>query len=677
MATNDRVLIDGIIDDMVNSKIPSDRRDEAFEHFSFEQILKDTDPSDDEIKEGNVDGRNDGGIDGFFIIVNGSILSDLENFNWPKTGAELDVWIINCKHQDTFKQAPVDNLFASLSELFNFSISKCNLRLDYPEKILNYRENLQYAYRKLSPRLKRFSINVCYASRGDTSIIGESILSRSKQVEQIALSYFSKCISTFSFYGATELVELHRKKHLTTLELPFCKVLSSGERYILLANLSDYYDFVSDPESGKLRRYLFDSNVRDFMGLNNVNEDIKSTLEDEDSPDFWWLNNGVTILSTSASLIGNSILLQDIQIVNGLQTTESVYNYFLHGGKDSKKRSVLIKIIVSTEDVVRDAITKATNNQTNVELSSLHATDKIQRDIEDVLLRSNIYYDRRKNYYKNLGHLSSDIISPLYIASGFVSLILKSPFKGTTLRNKFMRSEEAYNTIFSFETPLNVWPQIATSLKKTDMFLEAKRPTGKKGNEFFLKKQRHITCFILVSKIFGKFDFSINELINLEQSKVSENEFQQVWSIIKSNTVQGRTRSDFIKLCTVAASEFGITGLDRIEREIGALNYGTDSPRMSKNPKLQDVVGMDFALKLNTLLPDQPWKPGLHKKVSKELKCTTGQYFAAVKMLIDEGIRHRQKDGVVYDNEGNIITFDSSRVNSETMELISVEMENE
>src|SRR5438445_11551941 len=104
MAKNDTLLIDGIIDERISLKLPSDKRDEAFEYFAFEQALKDYDFSTDEIISGSVDGRNDGGIDGFFIIINGHLLSDPESFNWPKSGAVLEVWLITCKHHDTFRQ---------------------------------------------------------------------------------------------------------------------------------------------------------------------------------------------------------------------------------------------------------------------------------------------------------------------------------------------------------------------------------------------------------------------------------------------------------------------------------------------------------------------------------------------------------------------------------------------
>jgi hypothetical protein len=68
----------------------------------------------------------------------------------------------------------------------------------------------------------------------------------------------------------------------------------------------------------------------------------------------------------------------------------------------------------------------------HVGLASLHATDKIQRDIEDVLLRDGLFYERRTNYYANQGPPASHIISPLYIASGYMTLVLKSPASGNT-----------------------------------------------------------------------------------------------------------------------------------------------------------------------------------------------------------------------------------------------------
>ena len=94
-------------------------------------------------------------------------------------------------------------------------------------------------------------------------------------------------------------------------------------------------------------------------------------------------------------------------------------------------------------------------------------------------------------------------------------------------------------------------------------------------------------------------------------------------------------------------------------------------PSKPKRSSKENIcVDLDFAMAVNELLPEQPWKPGVHFKVTRKLGCTNNEYFQAVQLLIEEGIRNKQVDGVVYDNEGNVIKFDSERVNSETLELI-------
>ncbi|WLI29699.1 AIPR family protein [Pseudomonas rhodesiae] len=672
MAKNDQVLLDGIIDDRMEIKLPSDRRDEVFEYLAFEQILKNYALSKDELEAGWVDGRNDGGIDGFYIFVNGNFLSEPESFVWPKSGSQLEVWIITCKHHDTFKQATLDNLVATISELLDLSVPSSELQGSYSDLILRSRENLKLAYKKLSSKLIEFSFNFAYASRGDTSSIGESILSRSQQVVSLTNGSFSSCAATFEFFGSSELVELYRKKPNYTLELEFNESLSRGEKYVLLTSLNDYYSFIKDGDS--LRRYLFDSNVRDFMGANRVNEDIKLTLESDEGPDFWSLNNGVTILTTSASIIGKSIRLDDIQIVNGLQTTESIFRYFQSGGIDKQNRSVLVKIIVSTEDYVRDEIIRATNNQTVVELASLHATDKIQRDIEEVLERSGLHYERRTNYYKNLGHPPALIITPLYLASGFVSLILKSPHMARSLKSRFMRSDDSYDMVFSQSAPINVWPKIAAILKFIDLNLEIFRPLGTSANERFLKNWRHIVSFIFTAKSLGTFDYSAKDLANFDIEKMTSSDVKEVWTFILNNYSPTdnahKKKSFYVEIARLASEEFGIPGFDRVEK-LTRLGTQTKSSKIATKKVQKPKVSLDFALKLNAYLPSQPWKPGIHREICKTLNCSRNDYFDAVAILINEGLRNVQKDGVVYDNDGNVISFDPERVDPSSLSLLA------
>jgi hypothetical protein len=674
MAKNDTIILDGILDERIILKLPSDKIDEAFEYFAIEQILKDSNLSKEDILLGNIDGRNDGGIDAFYILINGHLLVDPNSFYWPRTNAELEVHIITCKHHDTFKQAPLDNIIATLSEIFDLSIEKKDFKGSYNTELLKSRELLKTAYRKLASRISLFRINISYASRGDTSIIGDSIVSRGKQIETLTAQLFGACDTKMCYFGSTELVELNRKVPNFSIELPFVSVLGRGERYVLLSPIEAYYKFISD-DTGKLRRYLFDSNVRDFMGLNRVNEDIKFTLENVESPDFWWLNNGITILATSAQVIGNTIHIEDIQIVNGLQTSESIFNYFSSSKKDPNDRAVLVKVIVSKEPEIRDAIIRATNNQTNVDLSALHATDKIQRDIDDVLFRNGVYYERRFNFYTNQGVKQSLIITPLYLASGYLSLILRHIETASQLKSKFMRSPELYERIFSERIPLDVWPKIAKILKQTDSMLERLRPKDQSNTERFLKRWRHLISFLTISRLLGRFDYGVNDLIRLDLNRLSDNEINDSWIFIQPQGIKSTVKSKWLtkgfvlKVLNEASERYNISGIDVFSRRVQWPNsITTRNIEDVKNVQMLQVSS-EFVEKVNKLFPEQPWKPGVHLQVAKQLNCTQHEVYSAVAVLIKEGLRFRQKDGVLYDSKFNIISFDADRVDFDTLKL--------
>ena len=100
MAKNDLILIDSIIEERVSKKLPSEKKDEVFEFLAYEQVLKEYDLSADDIKSGSVDGRNDGGIDAIYILVNGHLISDVKNSLLPRTNANLEVYFFTCKHRD-------------------------------------------------------------------------------------------------------------------------------------------------------------------------------------------------------------------------------------------------------------------------------------------------------------------------------------------------------------------------------------------------------------------------------------------------------------------------------------------------------------------------------------------------------------------------------------------------
>lgn len=533
MAKNDIILIDNIIKERMEAVFPSSDKGEVFEFLASEQILKDFDLTKEEISQGNVDGKDDGGIDSIFIFINGNLLSDIQDFQWPKRYCKITIYVITSKHHDTFKQEVVNNEYATISEFFDFAKNNDELLSRYNEDLLSKRELIIEAYSKVASSLDSLQFNFYYCSRGDSEFVGENIIARTEQIKNKLSTFFSNCSSDYFFLGSSEILSIFRQKPEFEMALPFVGIISQKEECsIVLCKLSDYYLFISD-ENKKLKKYLFDSNVRDYMGLNRVNEDIMETLRRKDSKtDFWWLNNGITILSTSAINVGNSLKIQNVQIVNGLQTSQTIHRHFSETEDVGDDRSVVLKIITQTNPIIRDAIIRSTNNQTSIELTSLFATDKIQRDIEDIMKQQGLYYERRANYYSNQDIDPQLIFDMLYLASGYVSLILKAPERGANFKQKNFKDPQKYNLIYNSKDSLLIWPKLAIILRKTDSVL-SDIFRHRSGGVNMLKRARHLTSLITLSRIYNTYNFSAADIVSFDVNSYTKEKIVQSWELIE------------------------------------------------------------------------------------------------------------------------------------------------
>jgi hypothetical protein len=104
------------------------------------------------------------------------------------------------------------------------------------------------------------------------------------------------------------------------------------------------------------------ANVRDFLGQAEVNEAITATLHQLSDGDFWWFNNGITIVASAVDQKGKTLALSDPLLVNGLQTSNVIHSFITDLNVDeelkSKRRQqiVLVKLIVPPNERLRDDI---------------------------------------------------------------------------------------------------------------------------------------------------------------------------------------------------------------------------------------------------------------------------------------------------------------------------------
>lgn len=651
MAKNDLILLDGILDEY--SGDPSfENAGEAFEYFATEQILKDYAFSKDQLLSGSVDGRNDGGIDEFFVLVNGHLAESIPDDFWPKSNAELEVFIITCKHDSSFKQGPITTMIPSLIQLFDFSIATSALQESYNEKLLRKRDLLFSTYKRLASSLVKFDINIIYACRGNEEI-ESNIQAKAEQAQELCQDYFSDCTANFTFWGNSRLLSRYREKPNSSLDLIYEQCINQQGQYVVLANLKKYYDFIVD-SNGKLNKHLFDSNVRDFLGLNPVNTDIATSLHNIDGPNFWWLNNGITIIGSDAHIVGNSITVENVKIVNGLQTSESIYNFFHEFNPQNEQRSVLVKILISNDNDTCNSIIYATNNQTNVNVPALRANDKIQCDIEDILLSHGIHYERRTNYYQNLGASENSIISPLMVAAGYICLIYKNPYIATSLKQKFMRDNAKYEQVFSQDVDLNVWVTIATLLKKTDRFLSELKPNIGKNTTRFLKNYRQIVLFMTTSRLLGTFSYGESQLVKFNADLFTKDEVQKSLNDLKAvnEACFGNTKKlspGFYSLCFKYLSDkYGVQSIEAIKNFNKKLWPGA---KILATHKLSE----EMLQKVMSELPAQPWPSKIHQQVANTLGVREIVVSNAIAYLIYTNKLNAQIYGYIFDSDDNLI----------------------
>ena len=221
-------------------------------------------------------------------------------------------------------------------------------------------------------------------------------------------------------------------------------------------------------------KYFFDANIRDYQGNVEVNTAIRETLmQITPNEDFWWLNNGITITATNASFASKRLNIEDPQIVNGLQTSFEIFNYFNTNKVETENRNILIRIVKTTDEKNRLNVIKSTNSQTNIPPASLRATDPIHRDIEEYLYAKNYFYDRRKNYYKNQGKPSNRIISIPYLAQIVMGLLIQKPDYARARPSTLIKNNSDYEAIFTSKMPINLYFKSISIHKKVEEALKS------------------------------------------------------------------------------------------------------------------------------------------------------------------------------------------------------------
>ncbi|WP_281887421.1 AIPR family protein [Paenibacillus sp. YYML68] len=198
---------------------------------------------------------------------------------------------------------------------------------------------------------------------------------------------------------------------------------------------------------------LLEKNIRKHLGVhkNRVNSDIQQTLTSDKKPNFYFFNNGITMVCSQFNYNkfteeNRLIHVKDLQIINGGQTSKTILQTVTDNPDvDFSQCYVLVRLYElpgeEHEEMLAD-ITFATNSQNPVDLRDLRANERQQRQLETAVQLLGFTYKRKRENTITFG----DSIPSSVAAEAVFAVWNKQPHLAKYKRNELFG--KFYHDIF-------------------------------------------------------------------------------------------------------------------------------------------------------------------------------------------------------------------------------------
>lgn len=543
MSKNAQILLASLIEQEFQNNDNYSSISDYFEFFSASQILKNQGLSDDEVDNGIVGKGLDGGCDSIYLFLNNLLITPdvVEHISAPKDSI-LEMIIIQSKKTTSFGEDAVMKWKTISGNLLDLSKTTTDFMTRYNADVLEAFTMFRDTYTRLITNRVKLKFKFYYATLA--SELHPNVIRQAEELKDTIKGLFPNAVVEVTFVDSDALFDMYNAVIENRVNLKFADIpISPNQKnYIALVDLKSYFNFIVNDE-GDVKKSFFDSNVRDYQGKNNVNSSISETLHRADDNDFWWLNNGVTVLASEATLVNNRELqIVNPEIVNGLQTSMEIYNYFSENREalESEKRSILLRIIVPDNEESRDQIIFATNNQTNIPKATLRVTDPIHLQIEMYFKSRGLFYDRRKNYYKNQGRKPAEIVGVSFLAQCLITMFLKKPDYARARPSTLLNDEKTYNELYEKNNDLEVFYRVALLGKKIQRNVRS-------GSNYSSAEKSDILYYVLyavIADVLGKKNITPADIKNLNIDSVTDTLIEdirnRVYEIYKQHGGNGR-----------------------------------------------------------------------------------------------------------------------------------------
>ena len=375
----------------------------AFVNLCLKTLFKLT---DEEIEETITDGPMDGEVDAIYIAdrtINLMTFKYTDQFklsqkNYPES--ELDQFILTVDSiiSGNLAEKTINNaVWEKYEEIRNLSsIGKIEFKIFV---VSNKQHPVEHAKLKLTNAIEKYRIVEAPIYLDQEDLVSRILEDKTEQVN-----------------GHIQFID---KQH-------FEKSDGNIKTVIGAVAASDFINLIKKDDT-TINENVFNENIRVYKPKHRVNKAIIESASNVDNFQFFYLNNGVTILCENVDYAPNTrsphVGLTSFQIINGGQTSHSLFEVY----KKSPDMLLTIELLVRICEAKKDSplsekISETSNNQIPVGNRDLHSNDIIQRKLEEEFETLGYFYERKPNQYseedKNIV-LNNELLGQLFMAYHF------------------------------------------------------------------------------------------------------------------------------------------------------------------------------------------------------------------------------------------------------------------
>lgn len=385
----------------------------------------------------DTDGPNDRGIDALYF-------DERDN--------QLRLHLFNFKYRDDFANADSSFPGAEVDKIIVFIDDLINLRAEKIKKTCHpvLADKVEYLWDKIVSPSFEIVVHLC---------------SNGARLNPVARRNFDAHFGNSTFISMRELdtddivEQMVRAKdvqvdgQMQLLENQYFPRIDGNIRGLIATiRAAELVQLLRDPaHQSQINTAAFNENIRLYLGnRNEVNKSILATAVGMENREFWYLNNGITIVCEQFKyndVASPVVALRNFQIVNGGQTANALFEAYHQNPERVSNVYLLARIYEASGADIKLKIAAATNNQTRINSRDLRSNDPIQKRLEEGLGALGYLYERKKDQYQDKP--VNVRIDALHAGQTYLAYYEKEPDKAKTQSNRIFG--DWYQRIFNAE----------------------------------------------------------------------------------------------------------------------------------------------------------------------------------------------------------------------------------